>query len=75
MRHLHEDARAVPGVRLATTRAPMVEIDQNLERVRDDVMRLAPLHVDHEADAARVVLELRIVKALFRGRAEPHVCV
>ena len=72
---MHEDARAVAGVRFATARAAVVEVDQNLERLGDDVVRLPALDVDDEADAARVVLELRIVKALFCGRAEPHVFV
>jgi hypothetical protein len=67
MRHLDEDARAVAGVRLAAARAAMVEVHQDLQRVRHSWWDFA-LHVDDEAQAAGVVLELRVVKPLFRRR-------
>ena len=68
MRHLDEDARAVAGVRLAAARAAMIEIHQNLQGVAHELMRLLALHVDDKAQAAGVVLELRIVKPLFQRR-------
>ena len=37
VRHLHEDARAVAGVRLAAARAAMVEVHENLQRVGEGV--------------------------------------
>ncbi len=40
VRHLHQDAGAVAGVGLATASAPVIEIDQNGERLFDDGMRL-----------------------------------
>ena len=65
VRRLHEDARAVAGVGLAAARAAMVEVQQHLQRLLDNGVRLFALHVDDKADAAGVVLELRIVKPLL----------
>ena len=83
MRHLDENARAVAGVRLATARAAMIEVHQNLQGVADQLVRLFALHVDDKAQAAGVVLELRVVKSLFRRRGNSslrvpvisHLCV
>ena len=70
VRHLHQHAGAVAGVGLAAAGAAMVEIAQDLDGLLQDLVGLAALHVDDEADAAGVVLELRIVETLF---ARPHV--
>ena len=66
-----QDARAVAGVGLAAAGAAMVEVAQDLQGLLHDLVGLAALHVDDEADAAGVVLELRIVKALLGGPAGP----
>jgi len=42
----------------------VLEIDQNLQGFLDDVVRPRALHVDDEADAACVVIRLRIVQTL-----------
>ncbi len=60
--HLHEDPGAVAGVGLRTCRAAVVQAAHGGERLLDDGMALAPLHVDDEADAARVVLESWVVE-------------
>ena len=44
--------------------ATVVEIDQDAQPLAHDGMRLAALDVDHEADAARVVLVARVVEPL-----------
>ena len=41
-------------------------------RLLDDVVGLAALEIDDEADAAGIVLELRIVKALGLGCGRVH---
>ena len=69
VRHLHEDTGAVPGVWLTAAGAAVVEIDKNLERLADDLVGLPALYIGDKADAARVVLELRIVKALLCRRS------
>jgi len=74
VRHLHENARAVAGVLLATAGAAVFQVVQDLERIADDVVRLAIFEIDHEADAAGVVFVARIVQALLGGeRARGHV--
>ena len=40
------------------------EVDQRRQAVADELVRLPPLEVDDEADAAAVVLVLRVVEAL-----------
>ena len=68
VRHLHQDAGAVAGVLLAAAGAAVLEVQQDLEPVLDDARGLAPLEIDHEADAAGVVLVSGVVKSL-RGRS------
>src|SRR2546426_8028891 len=61
---LQQDARAVAGVRLAAARAAVQEVDQHQQALADDRVGLAALDVDHEADAARVVLVGGVVQTL-----------
>ena len=70
MRHLYEDAGAVAGVDLATARAAVIEVQENLQSLLNDRMGFGALDVGDEPDAARVVLESGIVKALLAGRAD-----
>ncbi len=74
VRGLEEDARAVSGVGLAAAGAPMAQVVQDGQGLSDDLVRLFPLDVDHEADAAGVVLMPGIVKALFFGRHKMGPC-
>ena len=67
--HLDRDAGAVAGVGLGAGRAPVVEAAHRGERLVDDRVALAALHVDDEADAAAVVLEAGVVEALRGGRS------
>ncbi len=60
IRHLDEDAGPVPGERVAAARAAMGQVLEDGEPLLDDVVRALALHVDHEADAARVALGPRI---------------
>src|SRR5262249_47543951 len=69
VRHLNQDARAIPRVDLRSRGAAVVQVAEDLQRVRHDFVRFAALHVDHEADAAGLVLEEWIVKTLFRRQA------
>ena len=66
MGDLDQDARAVAGVVLAAAGAPVVQVHQRRQAVADQLVRLPPLQVDDEADAAAVVLVLRVVEALGR---------
>jgi hypothetical protein len=43
----------------------VIQIDQNGERICNDLVGLLSLHMAHEPDATRVVLELGIIEALF----------
>ena len=63
VRDLHQDAGAVAGARIGADRAAMLEIEQDRQRVLDDLVRLAVLDVGDEADAAGVRVVDRIVEA------------
>ena len=69
--HLDENAGAVAGVILAAAGAAVAQIDEDRERIADDGVGFAALDVDHEADAAGVVLMLRVVKPLLGRRSVP----
>jgi hypothetical protein len=67
VRHLQQHAGAVAGVGLGAGGAAVVEVAEDLQRLLQDLVRLAALHVHHEADAAGVVLKPRIVEPLLAG--------
>ena len=69
MRNLQEYTRAVAGVGFTAGRATVVKVLQHLDRLLEDLVRLASLHVDDEADAAGVVFEPGIIQTLFFGHA------
>ena len=69
VRDLHQDAGAVAGARIGADRAAMLEVDQDGERVLDDLVRLAALDVGDESDAAGILGERGIVEAVRLGRA------
>ena len=64
VRDLGQDAATVAERGIGPDRAAMVEIDQDLQALFEDVVRLAVLHVGDEADAAGIVLLGGIVEAL-----------
>jgi hypothetical protein len=70
MGHLQQHAGTVPGVGFAAAGTAVIEVAQDRNGLLQDLVRLAALYVDNEADPAGIVLELRIVQALF---ARPHV--
>ena len=67
VRDLRQNAATVAKRGIGADRAAMVEIDQNLQALLEDVMRLSVLHVGDEADAAGIVLLRRIVETLGAG--------
>jgi len=68
VRGLDRDARAVAGVGLGARRAAMVEAAHRGERLGEDRVALATLHVDDETDPTAVVLEAWVVEALLHGK-------
>ena len=57
-----------PVFDLAPARAPVEQVDEQLQRLADDAVGLLTLDVDDEADPAGVVLVPRIVEPLRRHR-------
>ena len=70
--HLDENAGAITGVHLATARAAVVEIQKNCQRLGDDFVGLPAFDIDHKTHAASIMLELRVIQALF-GRQSVFV--
>ena len=73
--HLCEDPGAVAGVRIGSGGAAMLEVLERLQRALHDTVVRALGQLRDERDAARVVLESRVVEAVGRlGRSvEIHV--
>ena len=63
VRHLHQNAGAVAGARIGADRAAVLEIDQDRQRVFDDLVRLAALDVGNKSDAAGILFQRRIKQA------------
>ena len=69
VRELHQDARPVAGRFVGPGRPPVHEIQQHLLAVFHDGMIADARNVDDGADAAGVVLPLRVIKpSCFGGR-------
>jgi hypothetical protein len=49
----------------------MAEVHQDFETVPENIVGPAAVHVDHEADTAGIVLELRIVESLALRHGHP----
>jgi hypothetical protein len=60
---LDQDSGAVTRVGLGALRAPVPEVDHDLETLADDLVGPAAVHVDHEADTTGVVFEAGVVEA------------
>src|SRR5207237_2656275 len=61
------DQRACTGARIGADRAVWLEIAEDVERVRDVLMRLLARNLAEEADAAGILLQRKIVEAFGRG--------
>ena len=72
IRHLNEAAGPVADQRVGSDGAAMVEIDQDLQTARDDVVRFSPLDVGDETDAARIMLVARVVESLSLGQCHRY---
>jgi hypothetical protein len=61
---LDQDAGAVAGFRVAPAGSAMGQVDQDLDALEDDVVRLVALDVGHETDAAGVPFVGGMIEAL-----------
>src|SRR6185369_7912206 len=64
VRNLDQEAGAIGKLGIPTHRAAVREVAQHRESLLDDGVRLPPLDVRYEADAAGVVLVLGVVETL-----------
>ena len=64
VRHLDQHAGPVSCIGFAPAGASMEQVDHYLERLTHERVRALTLDVDHEADAAGVVLESGVVETL-----------
>ena len=66
MRDLQKDARAVSGIWFTAAGAAVFEVQKDFEGLFYDSARTPSLDIDNEAQAARIVFVLRIVKTLLQ---------
>src|SRR5262249_4492627 len=66
--HLDQTAGPVADERVGSDRAAMVEIDQDLQSARDDIVRFSSLDIGDETDTARIMLVARVVETLSLGQ-------
>jgi hypothetical protein len=64
VRELQEDARAVAGAGIAARSAAVCEVDEDLQRLGDHLVRGLAVERGHEAETAGVMLESWVVQAL-----------
>ena len=64
---LNQNAGAVARIRFAAAGASVLQIDQDVQRLPHNVVRALPLHMDDEADTARVALVEGVVQTLSGG--------
>ena len=62
---MNQNARAVAHQRIGTDRTTVVEVFQNLERLRHDGVALVAFDVGHKTHAAGVVFIRRVVQTLI----------
>ena len=65
VRHLNQDTGTISSIWLTAAGTAMIQINQYLKCLPDYLVGFLPLYIDNKTDAARVMLELRIVEALF----------
>src|ERR1700676_3602745 len=73
MGNLNQDAGAIAGLRVATTGTAMSQVDQDLDTLQHDVMRLLALDIGDEPDTTPIMFVLRAVEPLGCGRAQKRI--
>src|SRR5258708_2416323 len=74
MGHLQKDASPIAGVRLAAARPAVFQVQQDLERLLDDRVRLPRLEINDKAHATGIVFITGVVQALpGRNRRLGHL--
>src|SRR6185437_340565 len=71
---LDQAARAVAHRRVRAHGTAMIEVNQELQPLRDDLVGLLALDIGHKAHAAGVVLVRGVVKPLLFGRRDAGIC-
>jgi len=66
--HLDQDACAIPGRRVRSGGAAMVEVRQGGQTVKHQVVAGLAVQLGDERDTAGVMLECRVIQALAFGR-------
>ncbi len=65
VRHLNQDTRAVPGLRVSATSAAVPQIDEDLKRFGDDLMGLLTFDIGDETHTTTIVLQVRSIQSVL----------
>ena len=68
VRYLEQNSGAVPRAGIATLRAAVRKIFEDLQTLTDDVVRLLAFDVDDKADPAGIFFVSRVVEPLLRWK-------
>ena len=70
VRDLNQNSSAIARFRIASTGAAMSQVDEDLQSLFDDVMRLLALNIDHKPDATGIVLVSRVVETVLNRESD-----
>ena len=70
MRDLDQDSGAVARFRVASARAPMSQVDEDLQSLFNDVVRLLALNINDKPDATGIVFVAWIVETLLNRESD-----
>jgi hypothetical protein len=70
VRDLNENSGAVARFRIASACATVREVDEDLQSLFDDVVRLHALNVNYKTDATRIVFVSRIIETLLNRESD-----
>jgi hypothetical protein len=70
MRDLDQDSGAVARLRVASARAAMSQVDEDLQSLFNDVVRLLALNINDKTDATGIVFVAWIVETLLNRESD-----
>jgi hypothetical protein len=69
VRELKKDSSTITRVRFTATSSAVIEVNQNGQRLLNNIVRAFALHLTDKANAAGIVLKLWVVETLFLGKS------
>jgi hypothetical protein len=74
VRHLEQDAGAITGAGVTSAGAAVLQVDEDFQRLLDDLVSSTPIDVRDNAYTTRVVLMRRVVQPTLGSTSEVREC-